>query len=367
MEDATNPTTPDLTAIEDLQRDALAQVHSAASVAELEQIRIHWLSRKGKLTALLHGIGAQPEQLRPAYGGAVQSFRSALNQALSARTEALQQSAQKPSEASFLPPPRGLPSGTLHPITRTIDQICDWFAAQGYLVLEGMEIEDEEHNFEALNIPASHPARAMHDTFYLEDDRLLRTHTSPMQVRMMRTLAQASAGKEVDLAMVCPGKVYRCDSDVTHTPMFHQIEGLVIGKDLTFADLKGVLAAFCEELFGARPMRFRASYFPFTEPSAEVDIQCVRCDGQGCNVCSSTGWLEILGCGMVNPRVYAACGLSQDSKGFAFGLGMERIAMLLYGIEDIRLNFENDLRFLKQFNTPFFPLTLHPPQASHKS
>ena len=242
-------------------------------------------------------------------------------------------------------PGRGQSVGGLHPVTRTRLRIEAIFRRAGFSVAEGPEVEDDFHNFEALNIPANHPARAMHDTFYFGDGRLLRTHTSPVQIRAMKL-------QGVPIRLIAPGPVYRRDSDVTHTPMFHQVEGLVLDEDVSLANLKGVLAAFAEQFFEKpRGLRFRPSYFPFTEPSAEVDIQCVLCDGAGCRICKQTGWLEILGCGMVHPNVLTACGIDANRwQGYAFGMGIERLAMLRYAVNDLRMFFENDLRFLAQFN-----------------
>jgi len=236
--------------------------------------------------------------------------------------------------------------GGLHPITRTIERIENFFSGIGFQVMEGPEIEDDYHNFEALNIPAHHPARAMHDTFYIDDTHVLRTHTSGVQVRTMET-------QSPPLRIICPGRVYRCDSDLTHSPMFHQVEGLLIDESSSFGDLKGLLEEFLQVFFEREDLavRFRPSYFPFTEPSAEVDIQCVKCSGDGCRICSQTGWLEVLGCGMVNPKVFEMSGIDTEKfTGFAFGLGVERLAMLRYGVGDLRLNFDNDLRFLRQFS-----------------
>jgi phenylalanyl-tRNA synthetase alpha chain len=241
-------------------------------------------------------------------------------------------------------PGRGQRPGGLHPITRTLRRIEQLFANAGFAVAEGPEVEDDYHNFEALNIPAHHPARAMHDTFYFDAHRLLRTHTSPVQIRVMREQAPP-------LRVIAPGRVYRCDSDLTHTPMFHQVEGLLVDEQVSFADLKGVLYDFLTNFFERDlKLRFRPSYFPFTEPSAEVDIQCVMCNGAGCRVCKQSGWLEVLGCGMVYPEVFRHVGIDPEQYlGYAFGMGVERLAMLRYGIDDIRLYFENDLRFLRQF------------------
>lgn len=241
-------------------------------------------------------------------------------------------------------PGRSVDVGGLHPVTRTLERIEAFFTGVGYQVATGPEIEDDYHNFEALNIPAHHPARAMHDTFYIDNSTVLRTHTSPVQVRTMKEQAPP-------IRIICPGRVYRCDSDLTHTPMFHQVEGLVVDRAISFADLKGVVDQFLKAFFEADlPVRFRPSYFPFTEPSAEVDIQCSNCAGDGCRVCSRTGWLEVMGCGMVHPAVFSHCNIDTEKyTGFAFGMGVERLAMLRYGVNDLRLFFDNDLRFLKQF------------------
>jgi phenylalanyl-tRNA synthetase alpha chain len=241
-------------------------------------------------------------------------------------------------------PGRGENCGSLHPVTRTITRIRDIFEAIGFELVEGPEIEDDYHNFGALNIPDHHPARAMHDTFYLDDKHVLRTHTSPVQIRVMET-------RSPPLRIICPGRVYRCDSDLTHTPMFHQVEGLLIDRDVSFADLKGIVDQFLKAFFETDlAVRFRPSYFPFTEPSAEVDIQCTHCQGRGCAICKQTGWLEVMGCGMVHPSVFDNVGIKPDEfTGLAFGMGVERLAMLRYGVNDLRLFFENDLKFLGQF------------------
>jgi phenylalanyl-tRNA synthetase alpha chain len=241
-------------------------------------------------------------------------------------------------------PGRGLGSGGLHPVTRTMERIERLFAHAGFTVEQGPEIEDDFHNFEALNIPAHHPARAMHDTFYFDAHRLLRTHTSPVQIRVMEA-------SKPPLKIIAPGRVYRCDSDITHTPMFHQVEGFLVDDNVSFADLKGVIYDFLSNFFERElQVRFRPSYFPFTEPSAEVDIECVMCSGKGCRVCSHTGWLEVLGCGMIHPEVFRHVGIDSEAfSGYAFGMGVERLTMLRYGVNDLRLFFENDLRFLKQF------------------
>ena len=285
---------------------------------------------------------------RAEVGAQYNNAKKLLQIAIEARREQLEQAAVSDQLESgridVTLPGRGEATGGMHPITRVRLRIEELFRHAGYEVAEGPEVEDEFHNFEALNIPADHPARAMHDTFYLEDGLLLRTHTSPVQIRAMLS-------RQPPLALIAPGRVYRCDSDVSHSPMFHQVEGLLVDTDVSFANLKAVLHQFMESLFErSLAMRLRPSYFPFTEPSAEVDISCVLCDGQGCRVCKQTGWLEVAGCGMVHPNVFKACGIdSERYTGFAFGFGIERLAMLRYGVNDLRLFYDNDLRFLAQF------------------
>jgi phenylalanyl-tRNA synthetase alpha chain len=331
-----------------LTAEALAQIRASDSLAALEELRVHWLGRKGVLTEQLKGLGGINAAERPAAGARINAAKSDVQAAIEARHAALEQAAiaQQLSEGSIdvTLPGRGEAGGGMHPITRVRLRIEELFQRAGYQVAQGPEIEDEFHNFEALNIPADHPARAMHDTFYLEDGLLLRTHTSPVQVRMM-------LGGKPPFAVIAPGRVYRCDSDVSHSPMFHQVEGLLVDTDVSFANLKSVLHQFMESLFErSLAMRLRPSYFPFTEPSAEVDISCVLCDGQGCRVCKHTGWLEVAGCGMVHPNVFQACGIDAERyTGFAFGFGIERLAMLRYGVNDLRLFYDNDLRFLAQF------------------
>jgi phenylalanyl-tRNA synthetase alpha chain len=297
----------------------------------------------------LKSLGQLDADERPKVGAEINAVKQLLNEQISERKETLQQAAiaeQLAAESLDVTlPGRREDLGALHPITRTIDRMAAYFAALGFEVVEGPEIEDDYHNFEALNIPAHHPARAMHDTFYIDDTHVLRTHTSGVQVRTMET-------RDPPLRVICPGRVYRCDSDLTHSPMFHQVEGLLIDEDVSFGQLKGVIQDFLHAFFeqDALAVRFRPSYFPFTEPSAEVDIQCVKCAGEGCRICSGTGWLEVMGCGMVHPRVLEMSGVDTERyQGFAFGMGVERLAMLRYGIGDLRLNFENDLRFLAQF------------------
>jgi phenylalanyl-tRNA synthetase alpha chain len=335
--------------LETLKTAAIEAVQAAVSPVELEQLRVDYLGKKGQLTGLLKSLGNLSPEERPKAGALINEVKQELTSLLNARKEALESSAMAEKLASeridVTLPGRAVDRGGLHPITRTIQRVEDFFAGMGFDVVEGPEIEDDYHNFEALNIPEHHPARAMHDTFYIDDNHVLRTHTSGVQVRTMET-------REPPLRIVCPGRVYRCDSDLTHSPMFHQVEGLLIDEHSSFGDLKGLLEQFLHAFFERSDLdvRFRPSYFPFTEPSAEVDIQCVKCSGAGCRVCSHTGWLEVLGCGMVNPRVFEMTGIDTERfTGFAFGLGVERLAMLRYGIGDLRLNFDNDLRFLRQF------------------
>jgi phenylalanyl-tRNA synthetase alpha chain len=335
--------------LETLKKAAIEAVQAVNSPAELEQLRVDYLGKKGQLTGLLKNLGTLSPEDRPKAGALINEVKQELTGLLNARKDDLEQQvlAEKlaAERVDVTLPGRRVDAGGLHPITRTIQRVEDFFAGMGFDVVEGPEIEDDYHNFEALNIPAHHPARAMHDTFYIDDAHVLRTHTSGVQVRTMET-------REPPLRIVCPGRVYRCDSDLTHSPMFHQVEGLLIDEHSSFGDLKGLLEQFLHAFFERSDLdvRFRPSYFPFTEPSAEVDIQCVKCSGAGCRVCSHTGWLEVLGCGMVNPRVFEMTGIDTERfTGFAFGLGVERLAMLRYGIGDLRLNFDNDLRFLRQF------------------
>ncbi len=334
--------------IDALRAAALAAIDGAADPAQLDQVRVRFLGKSGELTALLKQLGTLPKEERPAAGQWINQAKDALQQALDARKAVLDQAALAARLGAecidVTLPGRGRQSGGLHPVTRTLRRIERLFANAGFAMVEGPEVESTYHNFEALNIPEHHPARAMHDTFYFDADRLLRTHTSPVQIRVMTEQAPP-------LKVIAPGRVYRCDSDLTHTPMFHQVEGLLVDEQVSFADLKGVLYDFLSSFFERDlKLRFRPSYFPFTEPSAEVDIQCVMCGGAGCRVCKHTGWLEVLGCGMVYPEVFRHVGIDPDRYlGYAFGMGVERLAMLRYGIDDIRLYFENDLRFLRQF------------------
>lgn len=335
--------------LEELKRSALAEVDTADNLQQLDDIRVNYLGKKGSITGLLKTLGKLSAEERPKAGALINEVKGRVQEAINGKKTHLQEAAiakQLVEESIDVTlPGRKRPEGSLHPVTKTIERISTCFKGLGFSVVEGPEIEDDYHNFEALNIPQHHPARAMHDTFYIKENTVLRTHTSPVQVRTMET-------QEPPLRIICPGRVYRCDSDLTHTPMFHQIEGLLIDEHVSFADLKGVIEAFLAVFFEKDDLavRFRPSYFPFTEPSAEVDIACVMCNGEGCRVCSHTGWLEILGCGMVHPNVLTSSGIDTEKySGFAFGLGIERMAMLRYGVNDLRLFFENDLRFLKQF------------------
>ena len=334
--------------IDPLREAALAAIAAAPDLAQLDQVRVRFLGKSGELTALLKQLGTLPKDERPAAGQLINVAKDAVQLALDARKSVLEQAALTArlgaERLDVTLPGRGQQSGGLHPITRTLRRIERLFANAGFAVAEGPEVESAYHNFEALNIPEHHPARAMHDTFYFDADRLLRTHTSPVQIRVMTE-------QTPPLRIIAPGRVYRCDSDLTHTPMFHQVEGLLVDEQVSFADLKGVLYDFLRNFFERDlKLRFRPSYFPFTEPSAEVDIQCVMCGGAGCRVCKQTGWLEVLGCGMVYPEVFRHVGIDPDRYlGYAFGMGVERLAMLRYGIDDIRMYFENDLRFLRQF------------------
>ncbi len=336
-------------ALDNLKNEATAAITAAGDTAALEKLRVDLLGKKGRVTDLLKSLGQLDAADRPKAGAEINALKQLLNGLITERKQSLQQAAiQEQLEAERLDvtlPGRFEPVGSLHPITRTIDRMADFFGRLGFQVVEGPEIEDDYHNFEALNIPAHHPARAMHDTFYIDDAHVLRTHTSGVQIRTMET-------REPPIRVICPGRVYRCDSDLTHSPMFHQVEGLLIDDDVSFGQLKGIIQDFLHAFFeqDALAVRFRPSYFPFTEPSAEVDIQCVKCAGEGCRVCSGTGWLEVMGCGMVHPRVLEMSRVDTGRfQGFAFGMGVERLAMLRYGIGDLRLNFENDLRFLAQF------------------
>ena len=323
--------------VADIVRNAEAAIAAAGTLGELDAVRVRFLGRQGRITAESRAVGALAPELRPEAGKRLNDGKRAILAALDARKAVLAAQALRTKLASerldVSLPGRGQSSGGLHPVTRTLDRIASLFGTIGFEVVEGPELEDDYHNFEALNIPAHHPARAMQDTFYFPDGRLLRTHTSPVQIRVMQS-------RRPPLRIIAPGRVYRCDSDQTHTPMFHQVEGLMVGEDVSFAHLKGVLHDFLRRFFEADDLevRFRPSYFPFTEPSAEVDIR------------GEHGWLEVLGSGMVHPKVLENCGIDCERyTGFAFGMGVERLAMLRYGVDDLRSFFENDLRFLKQF------------------
>jgi phenylalanyl-tRNA synthetase alpha chain len=325
-----------------------AEIAQAASIEDLEQIRVRLLGKKGEITALLKSLGAMDPDARRLAGAQINEAKDAIAQALEERRAALEAeklAAQLASDAVDVTlPGRGQAIGGLHPVTRVRRRIEQIFRNAGFTIADGPEIEDDWHNFEALNIPANHPARAMHDTFYFPDGRLLRTHTSPVQVRVMEQ-------QKPPVRVIVPGRVYRCDSDMTHTPMFHQVEGLVVDEGISFADMKGILHGFMKELFERDvKMRLRPSYFPFTEPSAEVDISCVACGGSGCRVCKNTGWVEVSGCGVVHPNVLRAVNIDPERyTGYAFGMGIDRLTMLRYNVNDIRMYFENDLRFLRQF------------------
>ncbi len=339
-----------MSSLDELEQLALQEIATAADAAALDEVRVHYLGKKGLLTAQLKQLGALPAEQRPAAGQEINRVKQRVQQLLDARRADLQsaeldrQLAGEKIDVTL--PGRGQSHGGLHPVSLTLRRIEQLFRPLGFSVAEGPEIEDDHHNFGALNIPDHHPARAMHDTFYFDAHTLLRTHTSPVQVRVMEERAPP-------LRVIAPGRVYRCDSDLTHTPMFHQVEGLVVDEHASFASLRGLIDEFLRAFFERSDLavRFRPSYFPFTEPSAEVDIQCVMCSGDGCRVCSQSGWLEVLGCGMVHPSVFENVGIDNERyTGFAFGMGVERLAMLRYGVNDLRLFFENDLAFLEQFN-----------------
>jgi phenylalanyl-tRNA synthetase alpha chain len=332
-----------------LLAEALQAIGVANEEAALESLRVQYLGKKGSFTVLLKSLGQLAPEERPAAGEQINLAKKELQTALEARKEELLSAsldAKLNSEKIDVTlPGRRQSFGGLHPISMTIDRITDIFQSAGYDVAVGPEIEDDYHNFEALNIPSHHPARAMHDTFYVSPGTVLRTHTSPVQVHVMEN-------GEAPFKMICPGRVYRCDSDLTHTPMFHQVEGLLVDEKVTFADLKGTVVSFLQAFFETDlPVRFRPSYFPFTEPSAEADMGCVACSGSGCRICSHTGWLEVMGCGMVHPKVLEMSNVDTSKyNGFAFGMGVERLAMLRYDVSDLRTYFENDIRFLRQFN-----------------
>lgn len=335
--------------LESLVSQAQSAIAAAADAQALDQVRVQYLGKKGEITQLLKSLGSLSSEERPKAGAAINEAKQQLQEEINQRRDGLNKDALNQRLAAetidVTLPGRGQEMGNLHPVTKTLDRIEAFFSHLGYDVAQGPEIEDDFHNFEALNIPAHHPARAMHDTFYFDVHTLLRTHTSPVQIRVMEK-------EEPPISVICPGRVYRCDSDLTHTPMFHQVEGLLVDEGVSFPDLKGTVAEFLKAFFEKElAVRFRPSYFPFTEPSAEVDMECVICEGDGCRVCSHTGWLEVMGCGMVHPNVFQSAGIDAEKyTGFAFGMGVERLTMLRYGVNDLRLFFENDLRFLSQFN-----------------
>jgi len=335
--------------LDKLLQQATQSIADAADLVALDAVRVHYLGKKGEITARLKNLGQISAEDRPATGQAINQVKVNIQSLLEARKGAISDSliAEKLSKdtVDVTLPGRRTRAGGLHPVTLTMNRIQKMFGKLGFDIAEGPEVEDDFHNFEALNIPAHHPARAMHDTFYFDDHHLLRTHTSPVQIRVLEK-------QEPPVRIIAPGRVYRCDSDLTHTPMFHQVEGLLVDENVSFSDLKGTLEDFLKQFFEQDDLktRFRPSYFPFTEPSMEVDISCVMCAGEGCRVCSHTGWLEVLGCGMVHPEVFRHSGVdSEKYTAYAFGMGVERLAMLRYGVNDLRLFFENDLRFLKQF------------------
>ena len=334
--------------LDTIQREVVASLVKASTEQEIAEIRVKSLGRKGSLTQLLKRLGTLPETERREIGRKAnevkEDLEAKIEEVLAAIREREKRLALERERIDVTLPGRTLPMGRKHPITQTLDRIVEIFSHLGFEVVEGPEVELDYYNFEALNIPKGHPAREMQSTFFISEDVVLRTHTSPVQVRTMEK-------RQPPVRVICPGAVYRCDSDPTHSPMFHQVEGLLVDRGVTFADLKGVLTVFVHQMFGeGTRLRFRPSFFPFTEPSAEVDIECFLCGGKGCGVCSHTGWLEILGSGMVDPAVYEFVHYDAgEVTGFAFGMGIERISMLKYGITDIRLFFNNDLRFLRQF------------------
>jgi phenylalanyl-tRNA synthetase alpha chain len=330
-----------------LEQEALAAVGSASDMQSLLAVKSQYIGKNGIITEKVKSLGILPPEERPEAGKVYNQLKNVITQAVKAKEQALKESlmtGKLKDQLDVTVPACFIPQGRLHPISLVLQEITDIFSYMGFTPMEGPEIELDYYNFEALNIPSNHPARDMQDTFYVSDNVLLRTHTSPVQIRVMET-------RKPPLQVIATGKVYRHDADVSHTPMFHQVEGFLVDTEVSMAHLKGVLEAFLHAMFGAdRPVRFRPSFFPFTEPSAEVDIGCVICQGQGCSLCKKTGWIEIMGCGMINPKVFDNVGYERGAySGFAFGMGIERITMLKYGIDDIRLFFENDMRFLGQF------------------
>jgi phenylalanyl-tRNA synthetase alpha chain len=338
-----------------LREETLARIESSGNEAEIEQLRVEALGRKGRLTLLLRGLKNLPADQRPRAGEQLNQLRQLLEERLESRLQQVKtvekERALRQQTIDITLPGNRRERGRVHPLTTVIDEVIDIFWGMGFEIARGPDIEDDYHNFEALNIPKDHPARDMQDTFFVSSDRLLRTHTSPVQIRTMET-------RQPPLQIIVPGAVYRHDDDATHSPMFHQVEGFMVDRNIAFSNLKGVLTHFLQQVFSDKTgVRFRPSFFPFTEPSAEIDIECVICGGAGknaygqpCRVCKGSGWLEILGAGMIDPEVFKFVGYDPERvSGFAFGMGVERIAMLKYGIEDIRLFFQNDLRFLTQF------------------
>ncbi len=335
--------------IEKIVQQAQTAINEAQDLVALDQIRVDFLGKKGELTALLKGLGKLSKEERPKMGERINHAKTKVQNLLTDRKNYLETLALEKrllaEKIDVSLPGRHAEMGGLHPVTITLNRIESLFAKNGFEVEVGPEIEDDFHNFTALNIPEHHPARAMHDTFYFDGRTVLRTHTSPVQIRTMES-------KKPPLRIIAPGRVYRCDSDITHTPMFHQVEGLIVDKAANFAQLKGLLIDFLRSFFEKSDLqvRFRPSYFPFTEPSAEADIECVMCAGEGCRVCKNTGWLEVLGCGVVHPNVLKSVDVDAEKyTGLAFGMGVERLAMLRYSVNDLRLFFENDVRFLRQF------------------
>ncbi len=328
----------------EIEKQALDQLENIHDFSGLEEFRIRYLGKKGLVTNIMRSIGQLPAQERPEMGRLANQLKARIREKYEELKKRLGQKEKEGEPIDITLPGRAPLRGHKHPITTVINEVCNIFSKMGFRIVTGPEVELDYYNFEALNIPQDHPARDMQDTFYITEKLLLRTHTSPIQVRVMEA-------QKPPVAVIAPGKVYRRDSDVSHTPMFHQVEGLLVDRGITFGDLKGVLTLFVHRMFGEETrLRFRPSFFPFTEPSAEVDIECVICKGKGCRTCSHTGWLEILGSGMVDPEVYRFVGYDQEEyTGFAFGMGIERIAMLKYGIEDIQLFYRNEIRFLRQF------------------
>ena len=331
--------------IEGIEEKALKAIESADSEEKLQEAKTGYLGRKGQITLFLRNVSSLPPEEKPQAGKKANILKNRLEQLIKGKLEAIEEAkAVASAQIDITLPGRKPKKGTLHPITRVQKEICSIFFKLGFNIAEGPEIETDWYNFEALNLPRHHPARDMQDTFYISDNVVLRTHTSPIQIRYMEKT-------EPPISIIAPGKVYRCDSDLTHTPMFHQIEGLLVDKNISFGDLKGILQSFIHQFFDEETdLRFRPSFFPFTEPSAEVDIKCVMCRGKGCRICSKTGWLEVLGSGMVHPAVFENVGYdTKKYSGFAFGMGIERLAMLKYRIDDLRKFYENDYRFLEQF------------------